>query len=159
MIIIANDPNVYTRKRSVVVRKMYPSHRVAREMGVFHVWRTNGVVTEHVVIGLIAEDGGYRQGVYSRKREFASESDKYYYDQEQKEDNRRNDKLVKACNEAYNRLLKCGYLSKVFGVRGWVKEIDGSNVRIFLNTDASSRVISSLLKAWNPQYEWTVVGG
>ena len=159
MVIIANDPDVHVKRRGVIVKKSYPSSRICKEMGIFHVWRTNGVTTEHLRLGLIASDGGYHTGVYNRTVDLASESDIYYYQNELYPDDRRNDELMKACNKAYNRFAECGYLTKRHGVRGWVRSIDSSTAKIFLNTDVSSRVISALLHAWYPNYTFKIVGG
>lgn len=159
MLIIANDPTVQIKRRGVIVKKSYPSSRICREMGIFHIWRTNGITTEHLRLGLITKDGGYETGVYNRTVEPASDSDIYYYQNETCSNEKRNDALMKACNKAYNRLCEAGYLSKRHGIRGWVRPIDSANAKIFLNTDVSSRVISAMLKAWNPKYEYTIIGG
>ena len=159
MLIIAHDPNVQVKRRSVIVKKSYPSSRVARELGIFHIWRTNGITTEHLRIGLVCKDGGYVQQVLNRTVDMASDSDIYYYQNEMYPNDKRNDELVKACNKAYNRFLDCGYLSKRHGVRGWVRPIDASTVKIFLNTEVGSRVISALLYAWNPNYTYEIIGG
>lgn len=156
MLIIASDPSVHTKRKSVVVKKSYPSGRVCREMGIFFIWRTNGITTTRYRIGLIAKDGGYEQATLNKKVEPASDSDIYYYQNEVCPNSKRNDKLMKACNTAYNRFFEVGYLSKRHGLRGYVKSIDNSTAKLYLNTDVGSRVILALLHAWYPQYEWSL---
>lgn len=150
MLIKASDPSVHIKKKPVVLSVKYSKipGSLDTDYKVMEVCRTNGLDTEYVY----NINGSFRRIVTPCTKE-----DRYDYDQDKKPDDGRNDILIKACNDVYNRFFRNGYLSKRHGIRGWVRSINSVSAKIFLNTDVSGRVILALLNAWYPQYEWSII--
>lgn len=123
-----------------------------KRVGLFKVIRTNGKTTETVVTAPFLK-GMHRP----RKVRPCSEEDRVDYEQDVKKDDRRNDRLMKDVNEAYNLLFKKGYLCKILGFRGRVKEIDYRSAKLIINTNYDSKVICALLELYFPNREWRVV--
>lgn len=123
-----------------------------KRVGLFKVIRTNGKITETVVTAPFLK-GKHRP----RKVRKASPDDIFDYEQDVKKDERRNDRLMKDVNEAYNLLFKKGYLCKILGLRGRVKEIDYRSAKLIINTNYDSKVICALLELYFPNREWRVV--
>ena len=152
--IICYDTDVPEVEKKVVTLAAVPvtSSRYCRRVGMFKVIRTNGKLTETIITA------PFMKGKNFRKVKPASESDIFDYEQEVKPDCRRNDKLMKDVNEAYNLLYRKGYLCKIMGFRGRVKSVDYKSAKLVINTDYDSKVICALLDLYFPNRKWVAVG-
>ena len=113
------------------------------------VTRTNGIITEKLNVN--------DYGVRWRKTESCSEADRYDYEHDIKKTFKRNDKLMKDANNAYNLLLRKGYLCHIAGITGWVRQLNQSTAKIVVNTEYSSEVICALLELYFPNRRWEVI--
>ena len=122
-----------------------------RRVGLFKVIRTNGKMTETIITA-----PSFR-GKRFRKVRPATPEDIFDYEQDVKKETKRNDGLMKDLNEAYNLLFRKGYLCKVMGIRGRVREIDHRSGKLMINTNYDSKVICALLELYFPNREWRLL--
>ena len=145
--IICYDTDVKVEKKPVVLsikeRVIFKRHPIRI------IVRTNGESTETIVIN--------KNNITTRRYiNPCTEEDRYDYEQDVKVENKRNDKLMKDANNAFNLLLTKGYLYRRKGITGWVRSINEASAKIVVNTSYDSKVICALLKLYFPNRKWEV---
>lgn len=150
--IICYDTDVVEEEKKAVTLAVSPitKHSWQRRVGLFKIIRTNGKETETIITAPCFK------GKRFRKVSQANPEDIFDYEQDVKHDVRRNDKLMKDVNEAYNLLYRKGYLCKVMGFRGRVKAIDYRSAKLIINTTYDSKVIRALLELYFPNRDWRI---
>ena len=147
--IICYDTDVKVEKKPVVLsvqEKRLPRRRHPFKL----ITRTNGRLTEYICVNWC--------GVVTHKyTETCSPEDAYDYEQDVKVENKRNDKLMKDANNAFNLLLTKGYLYRRKGITGWVRSINEASAKLVVNTSYDSKVICALLKLYFPNRKWEVI--
>ena len=154
--IIFHDTSIPKKSKSVTLSITKREKGYAGRIGVFKLVRTNGKTTETIITS--PNYKGKCKGKCIRYERPCTYEDWYDYihDVSHNDEHKRNDYLMKDINDAYNMLYKKGYLCKIAGFRGWVREIDQTSAKLVINTKYDSRVIVSLLELHYPSYTFEV---
>ena len=148
--IVCYDDSIKSeRKFTTLGIKWLHTSRYAEKINARVIIRTNGIVTEKKNV--------CDYGVRWCKTEPCTKGDRYDYEQDINKPFKRNDKLMKDANNAYNLLFRKGYLCRIAGIRGWVRQLDQSRAKIVVNTEYSSEIIKALLELYFPNRRWEVI--
>ena len=148
--IVCYDDSIKEERKFVTLSvRDINKNRFTRKTHVKIITRTNGIVTETLNVN----DFGLR----TRKTKPCAEEDRYDYEHDIRNNYKHNDLLMKDANNAFNLLLRKGYLCRIAGITGWVRQLSQSTAKIVINTEYSSEVISALLELYFPNRRWEVV--